>query len=97
MSLADVTLRVALLVGLSLAGLVAIGWRKPARSTRLRPREVTGRETPADDINAIGSRFRRGVLDLVALGGIAVGVAFVGAIAISLVVSWLVTNVIERL
>ena len=97
MSLADVTLRVALLVGLSLAGLVAVGWRKPARSTRLRPRDVEGRETPVDDVTAIGQRFRRGILDLVALGGIAVGVAFVGAIAIALVVSWLVTNVIERL
>ena len=97
MSVADVTLRVALLAGLALAGLVAVGWRKPARSPRLDPRVADGREAPRDTELAVGQRIRRRILDLVALGGIAVGVAFVGAIAIALVVSWTVTNVIERL
>ena len=97
MSVADITLRVALLAGLALAALVAVGWRKPARSPRAATREAAGREAPVEAWPSVGERTRRRILDLIALGGIAVGVAFVGAIATALVISWTVTNVIERL
>lgn len=97
MSLTDITIRVALLAGLALSALVAVGWRKPARSPRQNPRDVAGREAPVDALPGLGNQFRRRILDLVALGGIAVGVAFVVAIAIALVISWVVTNVIEGL
>jgi hypothetical protein len=97
MSVSDITLRVALLAGLALAALVAVGWRKPARSPRANPRDGAGREAPVEAWPGVAERTRRGILDLIALGGIAVGVAFVGAIATALVISWTVTNVIERL
>lgn len=97
MSLADITLRVALLAGLALAALVAVGWRKPARSPHPIPRDMAGREALVEARPGVPEQARRRILDLIALGGIAVGVAFVGAIATALVISWTVTNVIERL
>lgn len=97
MSLSDITLRVALLAALATIALVAIGWRKPARPRVLSPRDPA---TRGGSEEATGPRERpigRRILDLASLGGIAVGVAFVVAIASALVVSWIVTNVIERL
>ena len=85
------------MAGLALVALVAIGWRKPARPRIVSPRD---RALSSPDVESLGPTshvFRRRILDLASLGGIAVGVAFVVAIAIGLFVSGVVTNVIERL
>ena len=97
MSLSDITLRVALLAGLALIALVAVGWRQPARRRIVSPRDTPGRGDSVEIPEPLGQQARRRILDLASLGGIAVGVAFVVAIAVALVISSLVTNVIERL
>lgn len=96
MSLSDITLRVALLAGVALIALVAVGWRQPARRRIVSPRDSPRHSRDIDVVGTLDRRIRRRVLDLTALGGIAVGVAFVVAIAAALVISSLVTNVIER-
>lgn len=58
---------------------------------------MAGREALVEARPGVPEQARRRILDLIALGGIAVGVAFVGAIATALVISWTVTNVIDRL
>ena len=97
MSLSDITVRVALLAGVALIALVAIGWRQPARRRIVSPRDATDRGEIVEVPESVAQQARRRILDLASLGGIAVGVAFVVAIATALVISSLVTNVIERL
>lgn len=105
MSLSDITVRVALLTALALVAVVAVGWRQPARRRVVSPRDPSlgptgdpNREaTSTEPTPPVVDLARRRILDLVALGGIAVGVAFVVSIALAFVVSWFVTNVIEGL
>lgn len=97
MSLSDITVRVALLAGVALVALVAVGWRQPARRRIVSPRETSSRAEIVEVAEPLAQQARRRILDLASLGGIAVGVAFVVAIATALVISSLVTNVIERL
>lgn len=104
MSLSDITVRVALLTALALVAVVAVGWRQPARRRVVSPRDPSlgptvdpNRETTTEPTPPVVDVARRRILDLVALGGIAVGVAFVVSIALAFVVSWFVTNVIEGL
>ena len=97
MSMSDITLRVALLAGLALVALIAIGWRKPARPRIVSPRDRALSSSEVETLGPPSHVVRRRILDLASLGGIAVGVAFVVAIAIGLFVSGVVTSVIERL
>ena len=76
---------------------MAVGWRQPARRRIVSPRDTLVRAETSEPAEPLGQQARRRILDLASLGGIAVGVAFVVAIATALVISSLVTNVIERL
>ena len=85
------------MAGVALIALVAVGWRQPARRRIVSPRDTPVRVDTAEPAEPLAQQARRRILDLASLGGIAVGVAFVVAIATALVISSLVTNVIERL
>ena len=97
MSLSEITLRVGLLAGVAMIALIGVGWRQPARRRIVSARDSGNRGASDEVEDALVERTRRRILDLASLGGIAVGVAFVVAIASALVISSLVTNVIERL
>lgn len=86
-----------MLAGVALMALIAVGWRQPARRRIVSPRDPATRDGIIEAVGPTTQQVRRRVLDLASLGGIAVGVAFVVAIATGLVVSWVVTNVIEGL
>lgn len=98
MSLTDITVRVAIVCGLALAALFALGWRSAPRWRAGAPRAVGARavessSTPFD----LAQQARRKFLGLSALGGIAVVAGVLVALVVSVAVSWVVTNFLDRL
>lgn len=100
-SLTEISTRVAFVAGLALLALLVIGWRKTARDS---PRSPVGDvdHDAGPDVEYLSSsdvrRLAAGKLVRIAgLGGIAVLVGILGALVVSLSLSFLVTNIIDRL
>lgn len=96
-SLTEISTRIAFVAGLALVALLVIGWRKTAKDSPQAP--VDGFETGIEYLT--GSDVRRlaagKLLRILGLGGIAVLIGIVLSLGVSLSVSWLVTNILDRL
>lgn len=95
MSISDITVRVAVIAGCALVALLVIGWRQPARGTASTPRSRSAEALEPPTTSR--QRIRRRALDLSALGGVALLAGVVVATLVSVAMSWLVTNIIDRL
>lgn len=103
MSLTEISTRVAFVAGLALIALLVIGWRKTAKDSP--PTPVGGfelDEQPRPDIEFLsGSDVSRlaanKVVRVLSLGAIAIFVGIVLSLGISLFLSSLVTNILDRL
>lgn len=95
MSISDITVRVAVIAGCALVALLVIGWRQPARGTAPTPRSRP--DEALEPPTTSRQRIRRRALDLSALGGVALLAGVVVATLVSVAMSWLVTNIIDRL
>lgn len=103
MSLTEISTRVAFVAGLALFALLVIGWRKTARDSPRAP--VGDLETQpkgsleveylsSGDVSRLATSK---LMRIIGLGGIAILVGILGALVVSLSLSWLVTNIIDRL
>ena len=103
MSLTEISTRVAFVAGLALIALLVIGWRKTARDSSPTPvdgfqQEQQGQAgveylTGTDVGRLAGSK----VLRVLSLGAIAMLLGIMVSLAISLALSSLVTNILDRL
>lgn len=102
-SLTEISTRVAFVAGLALFALLVIGWRKTARDTHGSPvGEPDPQPNTAPEVEYLSSSdvsrlAATKLVRIVGLGGIAVLVGIVSALVVSLSLSWLVTNIIDRL
>lgn len=103
MSLTEISTRVAFVAGLALIALLILGWRKTAKDTPTTPiRRLESDDNGHSDVEFLtGSDVGRlaaskGVRFL-SLGAIAILVGIVFALGISLSLSFLVTNILDRL
>lgn len=101
-SLTEISTRIAFVACLALVALLVIGRRKTAKDSLRAP--VDGLETDGPEIGIeylTASEVRRlaagKVLRILGLGGIAVLIGIVLSLGVSLSVSWLVTNILDRL
>lgn len=101
-SLTEISTRIAFVAGLALVALLVIGWRKTAKDSLRAPVdgfETGGAETGIEYLT--GSDVRRlaagKLLRVLGLGAIAVLIGIVLSLGASLSVSWLVTNILDRL
>lgn len=101
-SLTEISTRIAVVAGLALVALLVIGRRKTAKDSLEAP--VDGFETGGSEIGSeflTCSEVRRlaagKLLRVLGLGGIAVLIGIVLSLGVSLSVSWLVTNILDRL
>jgi hypothetical protein len=94
-SITDITVRVAVIAGCALVALLVIGWRQPARGTSSAP--DSDPETASEPPATLRQVLRRRALDLSALGGVALVAGVVVATLVSVVISLIVTNIIDRL
>ena len=103
MSLTEISTRVAFVAGLALIALLVIGWRKTAKDSSAAPvdgfqREQHGQADVEYLTGADVSRLAGGkVLRVFGLGAIAVLLGIIVSLAISLALSFLVTNILDRL
>lgn len=103
MSLTEISTRVAVVAGLALFALLVIGWRKTAKDTSHTPVGDTGPgESAAVDVEFLSStevsrlaasKFAR----ILSLGAIAALLGIILSLVMSLGLSWLVTNIVDRL
>ena len=101
-SLTEISTRVAVVAGLALIALLVVVRRKPARYGDHSPRDLVdwSTDTVDDDTSteALALRpWRRRGLEMVGLGAIAIFGGIMVAIVVSLSISWIVTNFLNRL
>ncbi|MFM8563294.1 MAG: hypothetical protein ACKOCE_05305 [Acidimicrobiia bacterium] len=99
MSVTEISVRAALVVGLALGALLLVAWRKPARPRPGSPRgsdplEATGFGGSTLDVAPSG---RKKTLESMGLGAIAIFGGITAAIVVSISVAWIVTNFLNRL
>ena len=103
MSLTEISTRVALVAGLALIALLVIGWRKTAKDSPTAPvgRFKLDEQHQADVEYLSGSDVSRlaanKVVRVLSLGAIAVLVGIIVSLGVSLFLSSLVTNILDRL
>lgn len=99
-SLTEISTRVAVVAGLALIALLVVVRRKPARNGATSPRDRIGWGAPPtwDSTESDADEPRRKLaLDTAGLGAITIFGGIMIAIVVSLTVSWIVTNFLNRL
>ena len=106
-SLTEISVRVAIVTVLALVALVAIGWRRSAPEYPRRPRPPeavrgsaqgeTSSRLGTFDVEHVGRRTTRKVLDLLGLGSIAAFVGIMVALVTASAIAWMVTALLNRL
>lgn len=96
-SLSDLTVRVAIIATSALLALVVIGWRQPARPGSHRGSDDNTTDGIEEPVVTLTDSSRRTLARVSALGGIALVASAVIATVVSLVLAWIVTNIIDRL
>lgn len=102
-SLTEISTRVAFVAGLALFALLVIGWRKTARDSHRAPvGDLEAQPNGSPEVEYLSSSdvsrlAASKLVRIVGLGGIAVLVGILSALVVSLSLSWLVTNIIDRL
>ena len=96
-SLSDLTVRVAIIATSALLALVVIGWRQPARPGSHRGGDDNATEGIEEPVVTLADSSRRTLARVSALGGIALVASAVIATVVSLVLAWILTNIIDRL
>lgn len=101
-SLTEISTRVAIVAGLALIALLIVVRRKPARYETDSPRDHVGWRTTGelgiDEADqAEIEPLRKKALETMGLGAIAIFGGIVVAIVVSLSISWIVTNFLNRL
>jgi len=101
-SLTEISTRVAIVAALAVIALLVVVRRKPARNEDESPRDRVGGGTSEgwgvdEVVRPPVETLRRKALGTLGLGAIAIFGGIIVAIAVSLSISWIVTNFLNRL